>query len=128
MQAILSGTNGGVGKIRVQRWPDTPELTLRCQITFFIENQGGMQGSLKIYSHGASETVPVVSLPESVDFVETTYFLTYLKRSQNLLANPGEFVTLLVSERGILLQTVSKDHAVVVYVADISAEDLQSYC
>ena len=125
MQAILSGSNGGVGVLRA-----TPSQTKtgepRLLIRFYIENQSGGYGFTTIHTYPGSDVVPVIRMPSSV--VETRYLVTFLKRAQNLFTVPSDYVTLYVSEKGILVQTDTKDHhSVVLCIADISNIDLGSY-
>jgi hypothetical protein len=120
-QAILSGNNGGVGELII-----VPTGNEHCDIQFFTQNNSGGKGSLTIHTHTKAETVPIQTMPNHK--IHSKYFITYLKRSQNLLISPTDSVTMYVSERGILLQTDCKDHhSVVIFIADISDEDLDSY-
>jgi len=132
MQAILSGNNGGIGELIITPIPDDDDINNtitpnnRCDIQFFIQNNSGGKGGVTIHTHTTAETVPVQSLPKHR--IHTKYFLTYLKRSQNLFSTPTDLVTMYVSEKGILIQTDSKDHhSVVIFVSDIADEDLESY-
>jgi len=134
MQSIISGTNGGVGAMLItpiddEKGPGGPETDPpknRCDIKFFLKNNGGGMGGVTIHTHTASEVVPVLHRPDQS--ILTKYFLTYLKRSQNLFSVPSDYVTLYVSERGVMVHTDSKDnHTVVIFTADISDEDLDSY-
>jgi hypothetical protein len=132
MQSIISGTNGGVGELIITPIPDAlgsgegdPPKN-RCDIKFFMKNNGGGMGGVTIHTHPLSESVPVLHRP--MQPIHTRYFLTYLKRSQNLFTVPSDFVTVYVSEKGVMVQTDSKDnHSVVIYTSDISDEDLNSY-
>lgn len=131
MQSIISGTHGGVGEITITPIPDEEDAHCllpknRVSIKFFLQNSSGDRGNLTIHTHPLAETVPILHRPEET--IRCQYFLTYLKRSQNLLSVPSDSVTVYVSNKGIMLQTDYKDHhSTVVYTADISDEDLQSY-
>jgi hypothetical protein len=135
-QAIISGNCGGVGELIIIPEPNTPlpntltsstsRDTNRCTIQFFLHNNSGQKGGTKIHTHAKAESVPVLHAPQQP--IHTKYFLTYLKRSQNLFSNPLDMITMYVSNHGILLQTDTKDnHSSVVFIADISKEDLNSY-
>jgi len=130
MQSIISGNNGGVGELIITPIPDDEkDLNLpknRCDIRFFMNNNSGGKGGVTIHTHMAAETVPIQNIP--LNPIHSKYFLTYLKRSQNLFTTPLDLVTIYVSERGILIQTDSKDnHSVVIFIADVSDEDMDSY-
>lgn len=122
MQCIVSGNCGGVGEIAV-----TPVAMERCQIRFHVRNQAGMHGGVTLHTHAQAPSAPLLHRPDHG--FQLKYFLTYLKRSQNLFTSPTtDFLTIYASEKGLLLQTDVKDgHCVVVFIADVSSEDLDSY-
>jgi hypothetical protein len=125
-QAIISGNSGGVGEMIITPLPNNSLETNRCTIQFFLHNNSGQKGGTKIHTHAKAESVPVLHAPHQL--IHTKYFLTYLKRSQNLFSNPLDMITMYASNQGILLQTDTKDnHSSVVFIADISKEDLSSY-
>lgn len=116
MQCIISGNSGGVGEINVKG----------NDIQFYVKNGGGMGGGVTIHGNTRSTTVPILHSP--AETIHTKYLLTYLKRAQNLFSNPSDNVTIYVSKKGFLLQTDIRDgHSVLVFIADVSNEDLQSY-
>lgn len=119
-QAILSGINGGVGTLIVEPIDDT-----NCEIIFSLRNNGGSYGKIKIHTSTESEDVPVLKLPTKR--IEITYLLTYLKRSQNLLSFPTDFVTIYVSNVGILLHTGIKDGISTLIFTPHIKESLSSY-
>jgi len=130
MQSILSGNNGGVGEIVVTPVPDEPDQPKsRVEIKFFLKNQSGAMGGVTIHSRCGDDSlsVPVQHIPKET--IRTQYFLTYLKRSQTMFTVPSDFVTLLISEKGILVQTDPKEnnHYIVIFLSDISDLDLDSF-
>lgn len=123
LKCILSGNCGGVGEIRVtpSETPDGP-----CRIHFYVRNHGGMGGGVTLYTHPQAASAPLQHTPTAP--LRMSYFLAYLRRAQNLFAHPTDFVTLYVSAKGLLLQTDVKDsHCSVVFLSDVSHEDLDSY-
>jgi hypothetical protein len=119
-QAILSGINGGVGKLCIE--PSGNE----CKIIFSLVNDGGSFGKITIHTSTTSEDVKVYHMPKRK--IEISYLLTYLKRSQNMLNFPTDYVTVYVSEKGLILHTDMKDGlCTVLYTHDVSTIDLTSY-
>jgi hypothetical protein len=127
MQCIISGNCGGVGEIKAVPDGACAQYThSSCaqytHIQLHVKNHGGMGGGVTIHA-----TSPQLIHSPKADF-ETKYLLTYLKRVQNLFANPTESMTIIASKKGVLLQTDVRDgHSVLVFIADVSNEDLQSY-
>ena len=122
MLCILSGSSGGIGEIIVI--PSECEQT--CAIRFFIKNNSGCAGGVTIHTFANADTVPLIHMPKSN--IHVKYFLTYLKRSQNLFIIPPEHITLFVSSRGILLQIDQKDNcSTVIFISDVSNVDVESY-
>lgn len=122
MQCIVSGNCGGVGEVTATP-PDEQGV---CKIRFFVRNNGGMGGGVTLHTHAQAASAPLQHAPHQS--VRLQYFLTYLKRSQSIFSNPTDSVTVYVSNQGLLLQTDVKDgHCVVVFIADVSQEDLDSY-
>jgi len=122
MQCIISGNCGGVGEMVV-----TPAASSElCSIRLHVRNQAGMHGGVTLHTHAKAPSAPLLHRPEQA--FQLQYFLTYLKRSQNLFSCPTDFLTVYASDKGLLLQTDVKDgHCVVIFLADISHEDLDSY-
>lgn len=122
MQSILSGSSGGIGEITV-----TPLEDNKCSIRFFLKNHSGAAGGVTIHSFPTAETVPIQRMPQSQ--IIMNYFLTYLKRSQNLFAMPLDFITVYISKRGILIQTdVKENHSIVIFTVATDDIDLDSFC
>lgn len=96
--AILSGISGGIGTLRLEPCADQV-----CRIHFGIQSNGGSKGSLIIDATNESETVKIVKFPK-VNF-EIFYALAYLKRFQSFLGNSYDNTTVMVSNKGIVLQT-----------------------
>ena len=124
-QAIMSGTNGGVGKLTVE-----PHNSTDCTINFSLTNNGGSFSCVTITTHTSSEDVPVLRMPR--DKIEVTYLLTYMKRSHNIFNLPNDFVTIYASEKGIILHTDIKGGiCTIVYTCNVSQKgyevDLNSY-
>lgn len=129
MQTILSGNNGGIGKISVELVPDEDGRPKdRCQIKFSTRNGAGADGHVKIHTRANDPniSVPVQHLPARS--FEMTYLITYLKRSQIFCSVPTDYVTLYVSPQGLLIQTDQKEHhSIVVFITDVSRVDLSSF-
>lgn len=124
IQAIISGMSGGVGFIDV--CPDAESPTTHCKIRFHTRNHSGGNGGVTINTHSTATTAPLLHLPTKAFKIQ--YCITYLKRSQNLMFAPTDSVTMWISPKGLLLQTETKDHhSTLVFVADVSDEDLRSY-
>ena len=125
MLAIGSGINGGVCTFTAEPDPIHPS---QCKITFAIRNDGGFMSRLTIHTVNRSDVdVPVQHIPQQG--FQTKFFVTYLKKSQNLLHTQTDYVTLYANDKGMLLQTDIKDHhSVLVFMADLQQEDLSSYC
>jgi hypothetical protein len=117
-QTIISGIAGGIGKLKI-----TPTSKTNATITFSLENKSGGRVSLKIETFTNSEDVPILKIPK--EEIEVSYLLTYLKRSQNILSNPNEFVTLYLSKKGILLAYDSKDFnsCTLIYTINVAEKD-----
>lgn len=124
-QCIGSGNCGGVGEISAIPSPSSVSPGA-VKIRFSVRNSGGMATSLTIHTNLKALTIPLQNCPTSA--VQMRYCLTYLKRSQNLFANPSDHVNVYISDLGMILQTEIKDnHSVVVFIADVSNEDMDSY-
>jgi hypothetical protein len=120
-QAVMSGSHGGVPMVRA-----TPKSATECEINFFLENNCGAFASVKIHTSTQAEDVRIHTMPKAT--IEIPYLLTYLKRSQNLLNFPTDCVTVFISERGILLQTGTKDGiTALVFTSNIDGIDLDSF-
>jgi hypothetical protein len=120
-QAILSGINGGVGKLIIE-----PKEDDEVDIIFSLRNNGGSYGTITITTFTKSEDVPILHMPKKR--IEITYLLTYLKRSQTMLSFPTDYVTIYVSERGLILHTDIKDNiSTLMYTNDVSNVDLDSF-
>lgn len=121
-QSILSGSSGGVGEILI-----TPVDKNKCTIKFYLKNHSGAAGGVTIHSFTTAESVPIIKMP--LRPINMTYFLTYLKRSQNLFAIPSDSITLFISTQGILIQTDVKDnHSIVIFTLSADGVDLESFC
>lgn len=120
MQCIISGNYGGIGEVIVK--PDVK----RCHIQFYARNNGGMGGGVTVHTHDNAESAPLQHMP--AHNLHIKYFLTYLKRAQNMFTSIVDYITIYVSDKGMLLQTDVKDgQCVVIFIADVSNEDLDSY-
>ena len=129
-QSILSGNSGGLAEILVCPIPDEPNMPPnRCSIKFSVKNHSGAAGGVTIFTRLADDnsvSVPIQHVP--LHEIRMKYFLTYLKRSQNLFAIPSDLLTVFISERGLLIQTDAKEHhSVVIYTCDVSNEDIDSF-
>jgi len=122
MQSILSGNSGGVGEILI-----TPTEENKCTIKFYLKNHSGAAGGVTIHSFTTAESVPIMRMP--ITKFSMNYFLTYLKRSQNLFAIPSDSVTVYISTKGILIQTdVKENHSIVIFTVSADAIDMDSFC
>lgn len=124
MQCIISGSCGGVGEVTVT--PPTNASDDVCKIRFFVRNHGGMSGGVTLHTRAGAPTAPLQHAP--TQSLHLKYILTYLKRAQSLFTNLTDSLTIYLSEKGMLMQTDVKDgHCVVVFIADVSTDDLDSY-
>ena len=126
-QSILSGSNGGVGELSITPIEDEIDSPPgRCQVKFFLSNHSGAQGGIIMHSFIGAESVPLQYVPKIP--ITLKYFITYLKRSQNLFSIPSEMVTIFISDRGILIQTDSRDnlYSIVIFTPNIADIDLDS--
>jgi hypothetical protein len=102
MQAIVSGSNGGVGIITVE-----PLNSTECVIKFSLKNASGSVATLKISTSTTSEDVLIMRMPAKK--IEATYLVTYLKRSHNIFNIPTDLATVYVSAKGLVLHTDVRD-------------------
>lgn len=117
---ILSGNSGGVGNVDIV----PSETSDRVSIRFYVVNGGGMRGGITIHTHKGAQSVPLIHASSTP--IHVKYLVTYLKRSQSLFQY--ESVTMYISKQGILLQTDEHDnHSVLMFLANVSNEDLNSY-
>lgn len=116
---IISGNSGGVGNVDV-----VPGESDRVSIRFYVVNGGGMRGGITVHTHKGAQSVPLIHTSSTP--IHIKYLVTYLKRSQSLFQ--CETVTMYISKQGILLQTDEHDnHSVLMFLANVSNEDLNSY-
>jgi hypothetical protein len=101
-QAILSGLSGGVAKLHIK-----PTNSTDAKIIFSLRNNSGSFGKITIHTSTTSEDVPILHMCQKD--IDVTYLLTYLKRSQNMLSFPTEYVQVYVSNKGIIIHTELKD-------------------
>jgi hypothetical protein len=120
-QAIISGIAGGVGNITV-----TPITNQECTICFSLCNDSGTTGSVAIHTSTKADDVTIFHIPQAT--IQIKYFVTYLKRSQSMLNCPTDYVTIYISEKGIMLHTsVKEGMCTVLYTRNISDLNLDSY-
>ncbi len=120
--AIISGTHGGIGEIRVWSVPNDK----RYKIGFSVKSDSGAEGTIIIHACDTDKTVCVQHAPEHE--IHLRYLVTYLKRSQNLLSVQTDYLTMFISDKGLLLTTEPKDHhSVMIYISDVRGLDLESY-
>ena len=119
-QCIASGVNGKIGIITVV--PNGNE----CDIQFENGNHGGLSWYSRIHTFKGSEDVPCEKLPENK--IVSYYLPTYLKRSQNIMSNFSDYVSLFISKDGLMIQTsVKHNHCVIVFSASVEDIDEDSY-
>lgn len=125
-QVILSGTSGGIAKLSVS--PGREEGDERAVIQFSVDGGIGTRGSTTIRVRKPhTSDFRLVSVPEAP--FEIDYLLTYLKRSQALMAMVDSRVSVAMSTCGILISMSPADGCeVLVFTRDVSKDfDRDSY-
>lgn len=119
--AVLSGVDGGVGTCDISKNEESNVV-----IKFGVTGRCGNTATIEIVSNRSCLCVPIFQEP--IDKVSTCFFITYLKRSQNILQGLNKDILLHVSQKGVLLiSDVYCDMCVVVFVSDVSDVDVMSY-
>lgn len=122
MKAIVSGVSGGVASISI-----LPTNSTECKLIFYVKSNSGTTGKLTISTSSKStDEVKMLNVPK--ESINMQYLLSYIKRSQNMMAVPAEFTTVYVSNKGIMLETESKDGiSIVLFTNSLEGVDLDSY-
>jgi hypothetical protein len=122
MKAIVSGVSGGVASISI-----LPTNSTECKLIFYVKSNSGTTGKLTIStSCNSTDEVKMLNVPkESIDM---QYLLSYIKRSQNMMAAPADFTTVYVSNEGVMLETELKDNiSMLLFTTSLEGIDLDSY-
>ena len=121
MLSIVSGTKGGIVNLSVNTVDNSS-----CDLVFFLENESGSNGKLTIHLKDELEDVPIIHKPKQN--IDVNFLLTYLKRSQQMLSCQTDYVTMYISDIGLLIHTDVKDgQCIILCTIDINDVDLDSY-
>lgn len=120
--AIIAGTSGGVTTFQIG--PGSEPLSVVIRMT--TPSNSCARAVTTIYTSTTTKDVPVDVVP--AEQVEARVLLTFLKRSQSIIASSLDHMTVYISKQGLLLQTRQK-HSVetLVFIADVSDVDLGSF-
>lgn len=125
VQCVMSGNHGGVARLLIA----PVEQTNQTKVVFSLFGDCGASAEINILTHEKSAVVPVHRRPSKP--IEVMYFLSYLKRSQNLFTAGNDLTHMYVSSKGILIKTESKDVqdplTAFVLISNIAPVDLDSY-
>jgi hypothetical protein len=130
-QCIISGNLGGITTLTVSSAPSLSGVSgargSAVHIKFHTKSGSGCQGGITIKSSSLCKTTPILHEPS--ESIHLTFMLTYLKRSQALLATPGYQCMMYVSNKGLIIQTDPREEpSTLITIISCDDVDPDSYC